>query len=91
MVTNQQSDIGEFFYNCNLSLLIFNDSNLLTHLLTYLLTYLLTINDHALRLKIVTYFSMCWTTYPNTCLIRVAGSRYYSAKAVGPVTHIVLL
>ena len=34
---------------------------------------------------------MCWTTYPNTCLIRAAGSRYISAKLAGPVTRIALL
>ena len=37
------------------------------------------------------YFSMCWTTYPNTCSIPVAGSRYISAKPAGPVTPIALL
>ena len=34
---------------------------------------------------------MCWTTYPNTCSICVAGSLYISAKPVGPVTRIALL
>ena len=33
---------------------------------------------------------MCWMTYPNTCSIRAAGSRYISAKPAGPVTRIAL-
>ena len=37
------------------------------------------------------YFSMCWTTYPHTCSIRVAGSRYCSSKPAGPATRITLL